>query len=441
MDKKTVGLISLGCDKNRVDSERLLSALCDDYHVTNDISRTQILIINTCAFLESARKEAIQTVFEYLPYKEEGVLEKIIMTGCLPQKFIEELFDDLYEVDGFLGTFDGNLIKSLIDEVYKGKRVNWVKMGAPIERGRYLTTPGHYAYLKIADGCSNHCTYCLIPKIRGPFKSAPMEALVEEASLLGDVEELVLVAQDTTKYGLDLYGEPRLVELIKALSALENVKAIRLLYCYPELVSDALIEELATNPKLIKYIDIPFQHASDRILKLMNRKGTFASNLELVKKLKTRVKGIAIRSTFIAGFPGETEEDVKVLADFLKEAKLFNAGFFPYSKEPDTAASRLSGHMRAAEKNKRVKYLYSVQGGVMGQLLDGFVGQTLEVVCDGLDKKFSGFVGRAWFSAPEIDGVVYLRGEGLIEEGKKYSVRIKSHKNCDLYGVIENELT
>lgn len=441
MKRKTVGMISLGCDKNRMDSERLLGFLQDEYEITNDIAQTQILIINTCAFLESARKESIETVFSCLPYKKNGKLEKIIMTGCLPQKFIGDIFEELSEVDGFLGTFDGSLLKQLITDLYAGFRVNYVGKGDALKCERYLTTPNHYAYLKIADGCSNHCTYCLIPKIRGCYKSEKIDDLIDEAKNLGEVKELILVAQDTTRYGVDIYGKPMIVELIRELSALENVGGIRLLYCYPELVTDALIEEFKTNDKLIKYIDIPLQHASDRILKLMGRKSTESGNLALIEKLKENVPDIAIRSTFIAGFPTESEEDVEILANFLRKAKLFNAGFFAYSREPDTPAYKLDGQLKSGEKHKRTKYLYKVQNAVMGEILDGFVGKELDVVCDGTDENMTEFFGRAWFSAPDIDGKIILWSEGLIEQGKTYKVLVKKRRGSDLYGEILYELT
>ena len=441
MKRKTVGMISLGCDKNRMDSERLLGFLQDEYEITNDIAQTQILIINTCAFLESARKESIETVFSCLPYKKNGKLEKIIMTGCLPQKFIGDIFEELSEVDGFLGTFDGSLLKQLITDLYAGFRVNYVGKGDALKCERYLTTPNHYAYLKIADGCKNHCTYCLIPKIRGCYKSEKIDDLIDEAKNLGEVKELILVAQDTTRYGVDIYGKPMIVELIRELSALENVGGIRLLYCYPELVTDALIEEFKTNDKLIKYIDIPLQHASDRILKLMGRKSTESGNLALIEKLKENVPDIAIRSTFIAGFPTESEEDVEILANFLRKAKLFNAGFFAYSREPDTPAYKLDGQLKSGEKQKRTKYLYKVQNAVMGEILDGFVGKELDVVCDGTDENMTEFFGRAWFSAPDIDGKIILWSEGLIEQGKTYKVLVKKRRGSDLYGEILYELT
>ncbi len=440
MQKKTVGIISLGCDKNRVDSEKMLGLISDEFTITNDIDNTQILIINTCAFLESARKEAIETLFYYLPYKEQK-LEKIIMTGCLPQKFIDQIFEELPEVDAFLGTYDASLLKQAILDVYKGLRVNYVGKGQTVSCQRYLTTPNHYAYLKIADGCSNHCTYCLIPKIRGQFKSEKIEDLVEEAKSLGDTQELILVAQDTTKYGMDLYGKPSLVTLIKELSKLENIKSIRLLYCYPELVTDELINELKTNDKLIKYIDIPLQHASDRVLKLMGRRGTYSQNLALINKLKENVKDIAIRSTFIAGFPGETIEDIQILEQFLREARLFNAGFFAYSREKDTPSDKLPNHMLKRERTQRAKRLYAVQNQIMAQILDGFIGKSLPVICDGTDQNFTKFIGRAWFSCPDIDGKVILTGDTFIEQGKRYLVKILKRKGLDLIGEIQYELT
>lgn len=436
-EKLKLGLISLGCDKNRVDGEKLLYALKDDYDLTNSAEDADILVINSCAFLNASRKEAIDAVFEYVHLKEDGKLKKIILSGCLPQKFIDELFDDLPEVDGFLGTYDGSLVKSVIDRTLRGERVNAVGLGKALGIGRVSTTPQHYAYLKIADGCNNHCTYCLIPKIRGAFFSEPIETLVEEARSLGDVEELILVAQDVTRYGEDLYGRRRIVDLIRELSALDNIGSIRLLYCYPELIDDELINEFKVNDKLIKYIDIPFQHASDRILKLMNRRGTFESYLSLVERLKTEIEGVALRSTFIAGFPSETEEDVEILKDFLQKVRLFNAGFFAYSKEPDTPAYKLKGHLPQKVKNARVKELYSVQKSIATETRNSFVGKTLTVVCDGVDYKKQSFFGRAYFNAPDIDGVIYISGDCTIEQGEKYEVKITKAAGYDLYGTIE----
>ena len=435
-EKVKVGLISLGCDKNRVDSEKLLAKINEKYEITSDIAKADVLVINSCAFLTASRKEALDTVFEYAQLKTVGKLKKIILAGCLPQKFIGKLYDERTEVDGFLGTFDGSMINEAIDRSLAGERPDFVGKGKELGCERIQTTPDHYAYLKISDGCSNHCTYCLIPKIRGGYVSRPMEELVRETSLLGDVNELILVAQDTTRYGIDLYGEPKIVELIKRLSALDNVGHIRLLYCYPELLTDELIAELKNNDKLVKYVDIPFQHASDRILKLMNRQGTYASNLELVEKLRANVDGIAVRSTFIAGFPTETEEDFEVLVDFLKKAKLTNAGFFPYSKEPDTPAYKLKGHLKESVKKQRVKALYKVQKEIVAENLKGMVGRELNVVCDGIDYDAQSFYGRTYFNAPDVDGKVFISGDALIEQGATYLVRITGIVGYDLKGEI-----
>ena len=435
-EKAKVGLISLGCDKNRVDSEKLLAKISEKYEITSDVMQADVLVINSCAFLTESRKEALETVFEYADLKRVGKLKKIVLCGCLPQKFIRELYDELIEVDAFLGTFDGSLINDAIEKALAGERPDMVGRGKELGCERIKTTPEHYAYLKISDGCSNHCTYCLIPKIRGGYVSRPIDELVKEASLLGDVEELILVAQDTTRYGIDLYGEPRIVGLIRSLTALENVKHVRLLYCYPELLTDELINELKTNDKLVKYVDIPFQHASDRVLKLMNRHGTFKSYLTLVKKLKKEVKGIAIRSTFIAGFPTETEEDFDTLVKFLKQAKLTNAGFFAYSKEPDTPAYKLKGHIPERLKKSRVKKLYAVQKEIVAENLKKFVGTKIKVVCDGVDYDRQSFYGRTYFNAPDVDGRVYFCGDAVINQGETYFVKVTAVDGYDLIGVI-----
>lgn len=272
---KKIGLISLGCDKNRVDSEKALALIGDRAVITNDINEANIVIINSCAFLEASRKESIDAVMEVNELRNNGVLEKIVLSGCLPQKFINELFDDLTEVDVFLGFLDYDLLFEALDKAYNGERVNYVnKKKIFATKKRVLTTPCHYYYLKIADGCNNKCTYCLIPKIRGRYKSEKIEDLVDEVKLLGDAKEVILVAQDVTRYGVDLYGSPMLVPLIRELSKLSEVEKIRILYAYPDMISDELIGEIKNNDKVIKYIDIPLQHASDRVLKLMNRKGT-----------------------------------------------------------------------------------------------------------------------------------------------------------------------
>lgn len=438
LEKKRFGMISLGCDKNRVDAERLLGIIhACGYTITNELSEANILIINTCAFLNSARKEAIETVLDCNAFRG-GALEKIVVTGCLPEKFIGELFPSLTEADVFLGCGDADRLLEAIELSYReGRRVNMVGLGHESESARILTTPLHYAYLKIADGCNNHCTYCLIPKIRGKYRSYPMERLLREAESLDEISELILVAQDTTRYGIDLYGKSKLVELIRGLSALENIQKIRLLYCYPEAIDDALIEEIATNDKVIKYLDIPLQHSEDRILKLMNRKGSRAEYLALLQKLKGAVPGIALRSTFIAGFPSETEEEAEALALFLRAAELTNCGFFAYSREPDTPAYKLKGQIPERVKQARVKRLYSVQRQLSEKYLQNFIGKTVEVLCDGIDYDKNRFVGRGYWSAPEIDGKVYFNAP-FAEQGKRYRVMITDADSYDLFGKTED---
>ena len=410
LSKKVFGVISLGCDKNRVDTEKLIGLIKKKgYVTTDDLSQAQIVIVNTCAFLQSARAEAIDTLLECAEYKNKK-LEKLIVTGCLPQKFIDELYGTLQEVDVFLGITDYEKIFEALEMSYrKGERQNYVGKGNDgYLFDRVLTTDEHVAHLKIADGCYNHCTYCLIPKIRGKYRSYPMENLLREAEELGEIAELVIVAQDTTRYGEDLYGENRFVSLLQQLSKLENIQTIRLLYCYPDVISDSLIEEIARNDKIVKYLDIPLQHSENRVLKLMNRKGTREGYLALFKKLREKIPSIAIRSTFISGFPSETEAEFENMKAFLQEAKLLNCGFFAYSKEPDTAAAKMKGQIHHATKQRRVKALYQTQEQISAQFLSSLIGREIEVLCDGIDYEKGCFVGRAYFNAPDIDGKVYF---------------------------------
>ncbi|MBQ7164111.1 MAG: MiaB/RimO family radical SAM methylthiotransferase, partial [Clostridia bacterium] len=299
-DKK-IAVISLGCDKNRVDTEYMLGNVYKFATLTDDPFDAEIIIVNTCAFLEASRKESVDTVLEFNEYRKVGKLEKLVITGCLPQKFIGEIFEELTEADVFLGFRDYDLLEDALKESYAtGRRVNYVGKKDRVESvKRIVSTPLHYAYLKIADGCNNRCTYCLIPYIRGKYTSEPMEKLLSEAETLGDISELILVAQDITRYGIDLYGKAKLPELITRLSGLDNVRKIRLLYCYPDMIDDELISVIKNDPKVIKYIDIPLQHADDGILKLMNRSGRGEDYLALINKLKSEIPGIAIRSTFI----------------------------------------------------------------------------------------------------------------------------------------------
>ena len=436
LKEKTIGVISLGCDKNRVDTEKMLAILGSD-KITQDQEDAQIIIVNSCAFLESSRKEAIETVFEVNELRKTGKLEKIILTGCMPQKFVADMFDEFKEVDVFLGTGDYEFLPEAIELAYKGERVNFVGKAKEFkEKKRVVTTPLHYAYLKIADGCDNHCTYCLIPSIRGKYRSEKEEDLLAEAQSLGDVKELILVAQDVTRYGEDIYGENKFVELLQKLSALGNIGSIRILYCYPDKLTDELIAEIKNNDKIIKYLDIPLQHADPVVLKRMNRKGTGEGYLELIAKLRKEIPDIAIRSTFIAGFPGETEEQFENLLKFVKEAKLTNAGFFAYSREEGTAAYRLPDQIDEKVKQSRVKKLYAAQKKVSEERNKSLVGKQIKVICDGVDYDKQSFYGRAYFSAPEIDGKVYFTYDGEIQQGEYYDVKITRADAYDLYGEV-----
>ena len=429
--KKVFGMISLGCDKNRVDGERLLGEVrrhgCP---ITDDIGQAQVLIVNTCAFLNAARQEAIEAVLEVNAYRG-GVLEKIVVAGCLPEKFIGELYPALTEGDVFLGVSDCSELFPALERAYAGERVNAVRTGGEVDE-RVITTPPHLKYLKIADGCANHCTYCLIPAIRGKYRSYPMERLVNEARSLGETHELVLVAQDTTRYGTDT-GKNLFVSLLKKLSELDNICHIRLLYCYPEVITDELIAEVRDNPKIIKYLDIPLQHSENRVLKLMGRRGTRESYLRLIEKLRREIPGIALRSTFIAGFPTETEEEVEGLKAFLSEARFENCGFFAYSREEGTPAYQLKGQIHARTKQRRVKALYAVQEAIADEYLVSYIGKTVRVVCDAVDFERGCFVGRTYFQAYEADGVTYFTASHAVT-GKVYDVIVERTEAGNLIG-------
>ena len=405
--------------------------------VTDDIDEAHILIVNTCAFLSESRKEAIETIIDCASRKNRN-LEKLVVTGCLPQKYIGELYESLTEADVFLGINDYDKIFQALENSYRGERVDFVGSGnGGYCAQRVITTPQHYAYLKIADGCNNRCTYCLIPKIRGRYVSYPIERLMEEAENLGDVSELILVAQDVTRYGIDLYGQKKLKEILQKLTTLVNINSVRLLYCYPDMIDDGLIEEVRDNPKIIKYLDIPFQHSEDRILKLMNRKGSREEYLNLLNKLRAEIPGIAIRSTFICGFPTETQEEADAMSDFLREAKLDNCGFFAYSREPDTPAYKLKGQIPYSVRRKRVKKLYEVQREISREKIKDYIGKKLRVLCDGINYGKNCFEGRAYFSAPEIDGKVYFNANQAVQ-GEYYDILITGSDDYDLTGKTED---
>ena len=441
MMKKKVGVVSLGCDKNRVDTEVMLANLArGGYEITSEPSDADVIIVNTCAFLESARKEAIDTILEMANFKRDGRCQKVIVTGCLGQKFGDELYRDLYEADAIVGTYEYDKICDIVAETLNGKRNLYRGCNEGVTFGaRILTTAPHVAYLKIADGCDNYCTYCLIPYIRGRYRSVTIESAVAQARELADggVRELILVAQDVTRYGKDLYGEPKLVELIQQLSQIKGVRWIRLLYCYPELMSDALIGEIVSNPKVVNYVDIPLQHVNDGMLRKMNRKSNAQSIRTLFDNLSQ--KEIAVRSTFICGFPGETKDTVEEVDSFLRQYKLRNVGFFAYSREEGTAAAKFDDQVPPRTKQRYVKKLYATQYDVVNALNQSDVGKVYDCIIDeynGRDGEFYLYTGRTYFMSPEIDGCVYITSQKQLQIGDIYPVKINGALEYDLTGDV-----
>ena len=435
-----VGIVSLGCDKNRCNTETMLHYLQEGgYEITNNEAEAEILVVNTCAFIESARVEAVETILEMAELKKNGTLKTLIVSGCLPEKYIGDIFNEFIEVDGFLGVRDYPIICDIIKNA-ENKRVNAVHTCTlPTSNKRVLTTPAHYGYLMIADGCDNHCTYCTIPQIRGRFVSRKMEELIDEAkTIVADgVKEIILVAQDVTSYGIDLYNRYAIVELIQELSKIEYLKHIRLLYCYPEKVTDELLEEIAHNEKVVKYMDIPLQHASTAVLKRMGRFGTYEGYLDLFNKIKAKIPEIAIRSTVMVGFPGETEEDFENLVQFLEEVKPVNCGVFAYSDEEDAPSKNLPNKVDDDVKTEREYDLIEILSEISQEFKEQFIGKTMSVVYEEIDFDNDRFIGRCYISAPDIDSLVFFTSTQLVEVGESYDVTITGIENDDLIGEIK----
>ncbi len=436
-----IGLVSLGCDKNRIDSENMLAYLQKDgYELTGDPQQAEIIIVNTCGFIDSAKQEAIDTILEMSEYKKDKC-RFLVVTGCLAQRYMQDIADEFPEVDMILGTANYHnmplYIKNLVDG--RGQRCYANdKDDRHFSSERVLTTPYHYAYLKIAEGCDNKCTYCAIPGIRGKYTSRRIEDIVEEAkTLVGEygVKELIIVAQDVSRYGLDLYGEIKLIELLQELSKLD-VEWIRLLYLYPELVSERLIEYMAGNPKICKYLDIPCQHISDSVLKLMNRRVRKADVVELINMIRKH-GDFTIRSTFIVGFPRESQQDFEELKEFLTWAKLDRCGFFAYSMEDGTPASRLDGQIDEDVKLARQEELYALQEGIMAEKMQERVGGFVDVIYEGIDYDLQMFYGRTQYDAPEIDTKVYFTADVPLDIGKIYKVKIDEIDSGDYFGHVE----
>ena len=430
LTKKKVGFISLGCDKNRVDLEKIIHSFKSaGFEITPVYEEANIIIINTCSFILDARKESIETILETIPLKHLN-LEKIVVTGCLNNMNYQDLSTSLPEVDLFVKVEDNDKIVKLVADLYC---VSFDKTSKTKGLNRILTTPKHYAYLKIADGCNNFCTYCTIPYIRGRFRSEPIEKVVEEANNLVKlgVKEIILVAQDVTKYGADLYGRPQLVELLQKLEQIKDLKWIRLLYCYPDLISDDLINEIARNKKVCKYIDIPLQHISDPVLKKMNRRTSNAQVCDIIDKLRAKVPNMAIRTTFILGFPGETEEDFNTLCNFVERYKLDNVGFFKYSKEEGTPASKLPNQVPARIKSDRLKVLSNLQYRIVKEKHNTQLGQVVDVAVDEIIDDWA--ICHSQQLCPTVDPVIFISSNG-IKIGEFYKVKLVKLKKYDYIG-------
>jgi len=441
-----VGVISLGCDKNRVDTENMMTYLSNGGFVfTNSPSEADVIIINTCAFIQSARSESKDTIREMLEFRESGNCKCLVVTGCYPQKYIKDLTVNFPQVDIFLGTNEyTNIVKIITEFIESDNKEQVIKNDSPfcldsIEKGRLITTPSYCAYLRIADGCDNFCSYCTIPYIRGRYRSRKIESVLAEANDLVEngARELIIVAQDIAKYGVDIYGEPVLHKLLNELEKIKKLKWIRLLYCYPENISDELIKEMATNKKICKYIDVPFQHVSDNILKAMNRHITKLQVQEIVDKLKNGVNGIAIRSTFIVGFPGETKQNFNELLEFIKLNKLPNVGFFTYSREDGTVAARLPEQVDETTKKRRLLKAAKTQKKVVIEYNKNLIGENLEIIVEGYDDTKGLYFGRSQYQAPDIDTLIYLGSEKDLKIGEFYNCIIVKVKGYDLYGIVE----
>lgn len=432
-----IGVVSLGCPKNLVDSETMLGLIHEEkYEITNDPSEAEIIIVNTCGFIESAKEESINTILQMAEYKKSGSCKYIIVTGCLSQRYAEELFSELPEADAIAGVEVYDEIGSIIKRVMNGERFIMLERSKPdviytskeTFLPRILTTPSYTAYLKIAEGCDNCCSYCAIPKIRGPYRSKPMEQVLKEAKALADngVKELIVVAQDTTRYGEDLpEGKLLLADLLKELNKIESLKWIRVMYCYPNNFTDELIETFASLDKVCKYVDLPLQHASNRLLASMNRYDTREEVETLLAKLRKRIPGIVIRTTFIVGFPGETDADFEELKEFVEQQRFENAGVFAYSQEEGTVAGAMPNQIPDEIKQERYHELMALQAQISEEIHKDTEGQTLEVLVEGIEEDGSGLhYGRSYREAPDIDGLVFIENPGDIKPGCFVKVNI-----------------
>ena len=438
-----IGFISLGCAKNQVDCERMMYRVREAGHeVLSNVTGSDVVVINTCGFIDSAKSEAIDYILEMAALKAEGLVGKILVTGCLSQRYQEEILKELPEVDGILGTGSYHKIVSAIEELLADNQVvDFDSINEPEEEtGRVLTTPEHYAFLKIAEGCDNRCSYCVIPSLRGKFRSRTMDDVLYEARLLADsgVKELIVVAQDTSRYGLDLYGKRMLPELLTELCKIDGFHWVRIHYVYPDEITDELIETMAREPKIVKYLDIPIQHCNNKILKLMNRRGDGAFLRELFGKLRAKMPDIVLRTSVITGLPGEGEEEFKELCEFLKEMKLERVGAFAFSPQEGTPAYDMD-YPELSVAQQRAEILEQIQSRIMDDYNVSFIGKTVEVLVDGFNEEFGQFYGRTYGDSPDIDGRVWIATEEALSEGSFLNITIDGLVDGDLSGYPQEE--
>ena len=440
----SIGFISLGCAKNQVDCERMMYRVQEaGFDVQADVVGSDVVVINTCGFIDSAKTEAIDAILRMGVLKQEGLIGKILVTGCLSQRYQQEILEQLPEVDGILGTGSYTEIVPAIKALLADQQVNrFDSIDTPeVETGRIVTTPEHYAFIKIAEGCDNRCSYCIIPYLRGKYRSRQMDDILYEARLLADsgVKELIVVAQDTSRYGTDLPGNKRLLpELLRQLCTIDGLHWIRIHYAYPDEIDDELIEVMATQEKIVKYLDLPIQHCNDKILELMNRRGNTQLLNDLFAKLRSRIPGLVIRTSIITGLPGEGEAEFEELCQFLKEQKLERVGAFPFSPEEGTPAYDME-HVDSEVAQERAQMVETIQSRIMDEYNEAMIGKTLEVLVDGFDEDYEQFFGRTYADSPEIDGRVWIASEEAIVEGSFVKVCIDGLVDGDLSGYLVEE--
>lgn len=444
---RKVLFISLGCDKNLADSEEMLGMLVENgYTLTNDETEAEIIVVNTCAFIHDAKEESINSILEMARYKTEGVLKVLLVTGCLAQRYKEEIIEEIPEVDAVLGTTSfGDIIKAL-DKVFEGERyLEFKDINAltEISKKRVLTTGGYYGYLKIAEGCDKRCTYCIIPKLRGNYRSIPMEQLISQAEYLAEqgVRELILVAQETTVYGKDIYGEKCLHKLLKELCKIPGIQWIRILYCYPEEIYPELIQTMKEEKKICHYLDLPIQHCSDKILKKMGRRTTKQELIDIVTLLRKEIPDIILRTTLITGFPGETEEDHEELMEFIDTMEFDRLGVFTYSAEEDTPAANMPNQIAEEVKQDRQAELMELQQEISIDKGNDKIGTCVEVMIEGKVADENAYVGRTYGDAPNVDGYIFINTDTELMSGDFARVHVTGALEYDLIGELENEYT